>query len=215
MRHPVLARTKEVMSAVQFTEGGEFRPTLVIGLGGSGVETARRLKRILRERYQMNTLISFLFIDTDEGVYTEDGDLAAVEEYERASVVVHNPEKLISELRRDRNLHPYFEQFLGDGIDVVILKDAIGAAGIRPVGRFAFHASFDTIYPGLHYASDTAHHASTHSCPSNDARRTAKHQGCPFSTAHLHYQLPVWRNRIWHLFRHGASRPASDGTEQP
>ncbi len=148
MRYSVMESVKQVMSAVQFTEGGEFRPTLVMGLGGSGVETARRLKRILRERYQMNTLISFLFMDTDEGVYTEDGDLAAVEEYERASVAVHNPEKLISEIRRNPNLHPYFQQFLDDGIDVVILKDAIGAAGIRPVGRFAFHASFDTIYPG-------------------------------------------------------------------
>lgn len=153
MRYSVTATTKEmdVLSAVHFTKGGEFRPTLVIGLGGSGVETARRLKRILRERYRMNSLISFLFIDTDEGVYTQDGDLAEVEETERASVVVHNPARLVEELRRDARLHPYFDQFLDDDVDVVILKDAIGAAGIRPVGRFAFHASFDTLYP--HYIS--------------------------------------------------------------
>lgn len=147
MHHSVIASAEEVMSAVQFTEGGEFRPTLVIGLGGSGVETARRLKRILHERYKMNSLISFLFMDTDEGVYTADSELAAVDEYERASVAVHNPERLISEFKKTPALHPYLE-FLSDGIDVVILKDAIGAAGIRPVGRFAFHASFDTIYPG-------------------------------------------------------------------
>ncbi|MGC8785206.1 MAG: tubulin-like doman-containing protein, partial [Armatimonadota bacterium] len=138
---------KDVLSAVHFTEGGEFRPTLVIGLGGSGVETARRLKRILNQRYKMNNLISFLFMDTDEGVYTANGELANVEEFERASVAVRNPEQLVEELRKNPKLHPYFHEFLDDSIDVVILKNAIGAAGIRPVGRFAFHASFDTIYP--------------------------------------------------------------------
>jgi hypothetical protein len=46
-------------SAVQYCEGGQFRPTLVVGLGGSGVETARRVKRILHERYQVDNLIRF------------------------------------------------------------------------------------------------------------------------------------------------------------
>lgn len=148
MRHVSTGSVKDdVMSAVHFTEGGEFRPTLVIGLGGSGVETARRLKRILNQRYKMNNLISFLFMDTDEGVYTENGELANVEEFERASVAVRNPEQLVEEFRKNPKLHPYFHEFLDDSIDVVILKNAIGAAGIRPVGRFAFHASFDTIYP--------------------------------------------------------------------
>ncbi len=148
MRHISTAgEKKDILSAVQFTEGGEFRPTLVIGLGGSGVETARRLKRILKQRYRMNSLISFLFMDTDEGVYTENGELAIVDEFERASVAVRNPEQIAEEVRKNPNLHPYFHEFLDDSIDVVILKNAIGAAGIRPVGRFAFHASFDTIYP--------------------------------------------------------------------
>lgn len=148
MRHVSTAsEKKDVLSAVHFTEGGEFRPTLVMGLGGSGVETARRLKRILNQRYKMNNLISFLFMDTDEGVYTENGELANVEEFERASVAVRNPEQLVEEFRKNPKLHPYFHEFLDDSIDVVILKNAIGAAGIRPVGRFAFHASFDTIYP--------------------------------------------------------------------
>lgn len=38
---------QKALTAVQFHEGGTFRPTLVVGLGGSGVNTARRLKRLL------------------------------------------------------------------------------------------------------------------------------------------------------------------------
>lgn len=146
MQNRVEAMQKEALSAVQFQEAGHFRPTLVVGLGGSGVETARRLKRILHERYKVNSLISFLFVDTDDAVYSSDPELAPVQQNECASIAVRNPERLIDEMKRGANLHPYFEQFLGEGIDVVLLRDATGAAGIRPVGRFAFHASFSNIF---------------------------------------------------------------------
>ena len=133
-------------SAVQYCEGGQFRPTLVVGLGGSGVETARRVKRILHERYQVDNLIRFLFIDTDEAQYIQDGELAKAEQHERASISVHHPELLLEELQRNPDLHPYFEKFWDKSINVLLLKDASGAAGIRPAGRFAFHASFDNLF---------------------------------------------------------------------
>jgi len=137
---------RESLSAVQYCEGGQFRPTLVIGLGGSGVETARRVKRILRERYQVDNLIRFLFIDTDEAEFIHDGELAKVEQHERASISVRHAEQLVDELRRNPELHPYFAQFWDKSIDVLLLRDATGAAGIRPAGRFAFHASFDNLF---------------------------------------------------------------------
>jgi hypothetical protein len=133
-------------SAVQYCEGGQFRPTLVVGLGGSGVETARRVKRILHERYQVDNLIRFLFIDTDEAQYIQDGELAKAEQHERASISVHHPELLLEELQRNPDLHPYFKKFWDKSINVLLLKDASGAAGIRPAGRFAFHASFDNLF---------------------------------------------------------------------
>jgi hypothetical protein len=143
-------------SAVQYCEGGQFRPTLVVGLGGSGVETARRVKRILHERYQVDNLIRFLFIDTDEAQYIQDGELAKAEQHERASISVRYPEQLLDELRRKPKLHPYFEHFWDGSNDVVLLRDASGAAGIRPAGRFAFHASFDTIF--TNYLEPAIHH---------------------------------------------------------
>jgi len=141
--HPEL---RESLSAVQYCEGGQFRPTLVIGLGGSGVETARRVKRILHERYQVDNLIRFLFIDTDEAEFIQDGELAKVEPHERASISVRHPEQLVEELRHNPDLHPYFAQFWDKSIDMLLLRDATGAAGIRPAGRFAFHASFDNLF---------------------------------------------------------------------
>ncbi len=137
----------DVLSAVHYARGGQFRPTLVIGLGGSGVETARRVKRLLRERYRITSLIGFLFLDTDEGQYLQRPEQADVDQYERASIVVRRPEELLSEWKRKPELHPQFEQFLADEMNVSLLHDASGAAGIRPAGRFAFHASFDVLYP--------------------------------------------------------------------
>jgi len=137
----------EVLSAVHYAQGGQFRPTLVIGLGGSGVETARRVKRLLRERYTVKNLISFLFLDTDEGQYLKRPELAEVEQSERASIVVRRPEDLLAEWKRKPRLHPQYQNFLADEMNVSLLRDASGAAGIRPAGRFAFHASFDVLYP--------------------------------------------------------------------
>ncbi|MCL6475367.1 MAG: hypothetical protein K6U75_09990 [Firmicutes bacterium] len=154
--HVLQQAVQKSFSAVQYCEGGQFRPTLVVGLGGSGVETARRVKRILHERYQVDNLIRFLFIDTDEAQYIQDGELAKAEQHERAPISVRYPEQLLDELRRNPKLHPYFEQFWDGSNDVVLLRDASGAAGIRPAGRFAFHASFDNLF--TNYLEPAIHH---------------------------------------------------------
>lgn len=153
----------EIVTAVQFHEGGTFRPTLVVGLGGSGVNTARRLKRLLHERYQVQSLIGFLFMDTDQSPYQEDFNLAPVDEHEKATIFVHNPEQLLEEYRKQPKLHPYFENILNENLDVTMLRNADGAAGIRPVGRFAFHASFDVLYteylePAVHRIMQVQEH---------------------------------------------------------
>ncbi len=146
---------EQTVTAVQFHEGGTFRPTLVVGLGGSGVNTARRLKRLLHERYQVRGLIGFLFVDTDQGPYGADPELAPVDGSEKATIFVHNPEQLLEEYEKNPKLHPYFEYILNSNLDVTMLRNADGAAGIRPAGRFAFHASFDVLYtdylqPAIH-----------------------------------------------------------------
>ena len=137
--------------AVEYHERGEVRPTLVVGLGGSGVYTARRLKRLIQERYNTGGLIRFLYLDTDQGQFQHEPLLAEVEPDETVQLAIAHPEQIVDEWRRKPELHPYLE-FLNGDVNVGLLRNADGAAGIRPIGRFGFHASFDRIYPRLQQA---------------------------------------------------------------
>lgn len=137
--------------AVEYHERGEVRPTLVVGLGGSGVYTARRLKRLIQERYNTGGLIRFLYLDTDQGQFQHEPLLADVEPDETVQLAIAHPEQIVDEWRRKPELHPYLE-FLNGDVNVGLLRNADGAAGIRPIGRFGFHASFDRIYPRLQQA---------------------------------------------------------------
>ncbi|BCW95276.1 MAG: tubulin-like doman-containing protein [Fimbriimonadales bacterium] len=137
--------------AVEYHERGEVRPTLVVGLGGSGVYTARRLKQLIRERYSVEGLIRFIYLDTDQGQFQQEPTLADVESDEIVQLSIAHPEQIVDEWKRNPELHPYLE-FLNGDVDVGLLRNADGAAGIRPVGRFGFHASFDRIYPRLQQA---------------------------------------------------------------
>lgn len=137
--------------AVEYHERGEVRPTLVVGLGGSGVYTARRLKQLIQERYDTENLIRFLYIDTDQGAMAQEPNLAEAESDEIVSLSIAHPEQIVDEWRRDGSLHPYLE-FLNGEVNVGLLRNADGAAGIRPIGRFGFHASFESVYPRLQRA---------------------------------------------------------------
>ncbi|MCW5932735.1 MAG: hypothetical protein KIT45_00355 [Fimbriimonadia bacterium] len=136
---------------VQYQEQGEVRPTLIVGLGGSGVYTARRLKRLLQDRYKVKGLIRFLYLDTDQGQFQNEPRLADADPEEIVTISIQHPEQIVEEWKRKSELHPYLS-FLDSRVDVGVLRNADGAAGIRPVGRFAFHASFDHIYPSLRNA---------------------------------------------------------------
>ncbi|CUU35792.1 MAG: tubulin-like doman-containing protein [Armatimonadetes bacterium] len=137
--------------AVEYHERGEVRPTLVVGLGGSGVYTARRLKRLIQERYSTEGLIRFLYVDTDQGQFQHEPTLADVEPEEMVPLAIAHPEQIVDEWRRNKDLHPYLD-FLNGDVNVGLLRNADGAAGIRPIGRFGFHASFDHIYPRFQHA---------------------------------------------------------------
>ncbi|MFN4032466.1 MAG: tubulin-like doman-containing protein [Fimbriimonadales bacterium] len=124
---------------------------LVVGLGGSGVYTARRLKQILRERYDTQGLIRFVYVDTDQGAMSQEPNLAEATSDEILTLSIAHPEQIVDEWRRNRALHSYLE-FLNGDVNVGLLRNADGAAGIRPIGRFGFHASFDAVYPRLQRA---------------------------------------------------------------
>lgn len=142
MELPLLA--ERMVGGVRYRESGEFCPTLVIGLGGSGTETARRVKRIVDGRYGHLGLIRYLFVDTDQAAYSAAAEQAPTEPAEQASVVARNATAIYEEMKR--GLRPEIADFLPDGVDVSILEHADGAGGIRPAGRFALFSQFQSFY---------------------------------------------------------------------
>ncbi|MCW5935240.1 MAG: hypothetical protein KIT45_13245 [Fimbriimonadia bacterium] len=139
-----LENLDRAVGRVMFGGGGEFSPTLVIGMGGSGSSTARRVKRILDDRYGDLHIIKFLIVDTDTGGYSEEGGMAAVEEDERASIVAPNASEIHRQMRD--GLKPEIAKFLPDSADVSLLDDGTGAGAIRPVGRFALFSQMTKFY---------------------------------------------------------------------
>jgi hypothetical protein len=131
----------------------EVSPTLVIGLGGSGTWTARRLKKLMRQRYGIIPLIRFLFVDCDQGAFTSESELADVQDNEKIALFIRNPWKILQEVRQgigeDR---AKWQDWLPEQLDVGILHDASGAGGIRPVGRFALFASLQEVWGRLNSA---------------------------------------------------------------
>ena len=82
--------------AVEYHERGEVRPTLVVGLGGSGVYTARRLKRLIQERYSTEGLIRLSGFDNVKNVQIV-GSISGVQ----SLGAVKEPDEIVS--------HPFSE----------------------------------------------------------------------------------------------------------
>lgn len=134
----------EKSGGVRFGGGGQFCPTLVIGLGGSGIATARRMKRIQRENYGDLGIIRYLLVDTDQGAYAPAQSQADVEATENANIITREPARLLEDV--DQGHQGAIAAFLSPGIPVTGLVNADGAGGIRPVGRFAFYANVREFY---------------------------------------------------------------------
>jgi hypothetical protein len=127
-------------------------PTLVIGLGGSGVWTARRLKRLMRIRYGEVPLIRFLLIDTDQAAFAPAPKLADAPDAERAMLTLQNPEAVYDSVKKGIGELAKLREWIPDALPVHILRNANGVGGIRPVGRFAFYVSLETILGKLRTA---------------------------------------------------------------
>lgn len=116
----------------------QVSPTIVIGLGGSGTYTVRRLKRLMELRYGIPPLVQFLYLDCDQNAFTPKPELADVSDSERINLLMPNPEQILEDARRGTGEWEAMQEWLPEGLRVSILRNAIGAGGIRPIGRFAF-----------------------------------------------------------------------------
>jgi len=144
---------EELVGQLQLAERVEVAPTLVIGLGGSGTWTARRLKKLMQQRYGKDiSLIRFLFVDCDQGAFASEPELADVQDDEKVALVIRNPWKILQGVRQGIGDLVKWQDWLPEQLDVGILRHAIGAGGIRPVGRFALFASLQEVWRQLNSA---------------------------------------------------------------
>jgi hypothetical protein len=144
---------EELVGQLQLAEQVEVAPTLVIGLGGSGTWTARRLKELMRQRYGIIPLIRFLFVDCDQGAFTSQPELADVQDNEKIALFIRNPWKILQEVRQGiGEERAKWQDWLPEQLNVSALYDARGAGGIRPVGRFALFASLQEVWGRLNSA---------------------------------------------------------------
>jgi hypothetical protein len=118
-------------------------------LGGSGTWTARRLKKLMRQRYGIIPLIRFLFVDCDQGAFTSEPELADVQDAEKVALFIRNPWKILQEVRQGIGERAKWQDWLPEQLNVSALQDARGAGGIRPVGRFALFASLQEVWGRL------------------------------------------------------------------
>jgi len=143
---------EDVAGQLQIAQTIHVAPTLVIGLGGSGTWTTRRLKRLMQIRYGTIQLVKFLVIDTDQGAFASAPELADVTDEEKVLLTITNPEQIFQQAKQGIGQWKKLQDWLPESLPVTMLRNARGAGGIRPVGRFALFASFESVRQKLESA---------------------------------------------------------------
>ena len=123
-----------------------IRPTVLIGLGGTGKEVLRRLRRMFYEKYRMPGLpvMEFLWFDTDIrniDITRKETDLLDRRIDFSAGEMVDGsvgPQEL-EDYRNNKGMYPHIWSWFPDALDS-LPSTAItqGAGQIRPCGRLAF-----------------------------------------------------------------------------
>ena len=120
-----------------------FRPTVVIGLGGTGYRTLLRLKKHLIESFgTVPSCISLLSIDVtepeNEDIEMEDGTRLLLDpNKERVVIQVPNPANLAEDI------NPHILEWWPENTLVAAIRS--GATQIRPRGRLALFAKYEEV----------------------------------------------------------------------
>ena len=117
---------EDILGELQLAQMVRVAPTLVIGLGGSGTWTARRLKRLRQIRYGQNQLVRFLFIDCDQSAFASDPALADVTDAEKVLLHIPNPEQIYRDAVNGVGEYAKMREWLPDGLNVTLLRNAKG-----------------------------------------------------------------------------------------
>src|SRR3989442_2804148 len=121
--------------------GVQFKPSVIIGIGGTGVQCLRRAKQKLWNRVGSVPTLAFVYVDADAGSFTNQAGLPPVEKFERCFIggdriwsVVDYP-----------NDHKWLLGQIPEGLERAHYEPVAkgdGAGQIRAAGRVALLSSF-------------------------------------------------------------------------
>ena len=133
---------------VQQQDIKSFARTLVIGVGGTGLEVITRIRRLIVESYGSLAnfpVISFLHIDTEENYQVKDKNMAgpALETSEKfwSKVKYEDAEDIV----KNKSNYSWYHEWLPPELTPEQLTCQEGAGQIRACGRFSFFHNRDDI----------------------------------------------------------------------
>jgi hypothetical protein len=116
-------------------------PTVIVGVGGTGVEVLSRVQRLVEESYgslKKFPLISFLSIDTDKEYKVSNPEAAGapLQDHEKYWASVSGRE--VSDIMVNMPKYPWIESWFPKELERNIGALEAGAGQISACGRFAF-----------------------------------------------------------------------------
>lgn len=130
-------------------------PTVMVGVGGTGVEVLSRVRRLVEESYgslKKFPLISFMSIDTDKDYKVSNPEAAGspLQDHEKYWASVSGRE--VSDIMSNMTKYPWIESWFPRELERNIGALEAGAGQIRACGRFAFFYNYHQIKERLNEA---------------------------------------------------------------
>lgn len=121
-------------------KGIQFRPAVLIGLGGTGIECLRRAKQKILNRVGNLPTVAFVYVDADQKSYLNQPGLAPVEQSEQCFIGGYHLQPVLDHPEAHRWLLEQIPGKLAAGHYEKAAKGD-GCGQIRAVGRIALLAS--------------------------------------------------------------------------
>jgi hypothetical protein len=123
-------------------------PTVLVGVGGTGVEVLSRVRRLVEESYgslKKFPIISFLTIDTDKDYKVANPEAAGspLQDHEKLWASVSGRE--VSDIMSNMTKYPWIGAWFPNELERNIGALEAGAGQIRACGRFAFFYNYHRI----------------------------------------------------------------------